>query len=230
MKKYELTSEYVEFDGRKLYRIKALKSFYLCGLTVKAGALGGYIEKEENLSQEGNAWIHGNAEIKNEAWIHGNAEIGGNAKVKDEAEVYGDAEVCDNAEIRDNAEILGDARIGGKAQIYGKAKVMRGVVVHANAEILGDAQIQGVVNISQDARICSDEDYAAVQGFRTKFKFATFYRAKDEKVMVYCGDFNGNLEGFREWAKKTFDGKNQKEYLTIADFMEQHFAPEKEED
>lgn len=230
MKKYELTSEYVEFDGRKLYRIKALKSFYLCGLTVKAGALGGYIEKEENLSQEGNAWIHGNAEIKNEAWIHGNAEIGGNAKVKDEAEVYGDAEVCDNAEIRDNAEILGDARIGGKAQIYGKAKVMRRVVVHANAEILGDAQIQGVVNISQDARICSDEDYAAVQGFRTKFKFATFYRAKDEKVMVYCGDFNGNLEGFREWAKKTFDGKNQKEYLTIADFMEQHFAPEKEED
>lgn len=218
MKKYELTSEYVEFDGRKLYRIKALKSFYLCGLTVKAGALGGYIEKEENLSQEGNAWIHGNA------------EIGGNAKVKDEAEVYGDAEVCDNAEIRDNAEILGDARIGGKTQIYGKAKVMRGVVVHANAEILGDAQIQGVVNISQDARICSDEDYAAVQGFRTKFKFATFYRAKDEKVMVYCGDFNGNLEGFREWAKKIFDGKNQKEYLTIADFMEQHFAPEKEED
>ena len=125
---------------------------------------------------------------------------------------------------------MGDARIGGKAQIYGKAKVMRGVVVHANAEILGDAQIQGVVNISQDARICSDEDYAAVQGFRTKFKFATFYRAKDEKVMVYCGDFNGNLEGFREWAKKTFDGKIQKEYLTIADFMEQHFAPEKEED
>lgn len=52
MKKYELTSEYVEFDGRKLYRIKALKSFYLCGLTVKAGTLGGYIEKEENLSQE----------------------------------------------------------------------------------------------------------------------------------------------------------------------------------
>lgn len=212
MKKYELTSEYVEFDGRKLYRIKALKSFYLCGLTVKAGALGGYIEKEENLSQEGNAWIHGNAYVYDnayvrdnayiceEAWIHGNAEIGGNAKVKDEAEVYGDAEVCDNAEIRDNAEIL------------------------------GDAQIQGVVNISQDARICSDEDYAAVQGFRTKFKFATFYRAKDEKVMVYCGDFNGNLEGFREWAKKTFDGKNQKEYLTIADFMEQHFAPEKEED
>ena len=57
-----------------------------------------------------------------------------------------------------------------------------------------------------------------------------FIEQKMEKVMVYCGDFNGNLEGFREWAKKTFDGENQKEYLTIADFMEQHFAPEKEGD
>ena len=253
MKKYELTSECVEFDGRKLYRIKALRSFYLCGLTVKAGDLGGYIEKEENLSQEGNAWvdgdayvydnayvcdnayicekawIHGNAEIKNNAWIHGNAEIGGNAKVKDSAEVYGDADVDGDAEIRDRAEILGDARISDNVQIYGKAKVMRGAVVYANAEILGDAWIQGVVNISRDAWICSDGDYAAVQGFRTKFRFATFYRTKDKKVMVYCGDFNGYLERFREWAKKTFDGKIRKEYLAIADFMEQHFTPEKEE-
>ena len=75
MKKYELTSEYVEFDGRKLYRIKALKSFYLCGLTVKAGALGGYIEKEENLSQEGNAWIHGNAYVYDNAYVRDNAYI-----------------------------------------------------------------------------------------------------------------------------------------------------------
>lgn len=65
---------------------------------------------------------------------------------------------------------------------------------------------------------------------RKLYRIKALYRTKDEIVMVYCRDFNGNLEGFREWAKKTFDGKNQKEYLTIADFMEQHFAPEKEED
>ena len=47
MKKYELTSEYVEFDGRKLYRIKALKSFYLCGLTVKAGLLADISKKKK---------------------------------------------------------------------------------------------------------------------------------------------------------------------------------------
>lgn len=96
MKKYELTSEYVEFDGRKLYRIKALKSFYLCGLTVKAGALGGYIEKEENLSQEGNAWIHGNAYVYDNAYVRDNAYIceeawiHGNAEIKNEAWIHGE--------------------------------------------------------------------------------------------------------------------------------------------
>lgn len=60
MKKYELTTECKEFLGRKLYRIKALTSFS----DVEEGDLGGWIEKEENLSQKGNAWVYGNAEIK----------------------------------------------------------------------------------------------------------------------------------------------------------------------
>lgn len=60
MKKYELTTEYKEFLGRKLYRIKALTSFS----DVEEGDLGGWIEKEENLSQKGNAWVFGDAEIK----------------------------------------------------------------------------------------------------------------------------------------------------------------------
>lgn len=51
MKKYELTSETKVFLGKTLYRIKALVQFG----NVNAGDLGGWIEKEENLSQYGNA-------------------------------------------------------------------------------------------------------------------------------------------------------------------------------
>ena len=54
MKKYELTTETLQFAGRTLYRIKAVKDFG----SVKAGELGGWIESEENLSQTGNAWIY----------------------------------------------------------------------------------------------------------------------------------------------------------------------------
>lgn len=57
MKKYELTTESKEYYGRKLFRIKALVSFG----NVKKGELGGWIEKEQNLSHFGNAWVGGNA-------------------------------------------------------------------------------------------------------------------------------------------------------------------------
>ena len=64
MKKFELTSEFVTFLGKKLFRIKALISFG----NVEEGELGGYVEKEENLSNDGNAWVCGDARV------YGNAD------------------------------------------------------------------------------------------------------------------------------------------------------------
>lgn len=77
MKKFELTSEFItNIFGTKLFRIKALIEFG----NVKAGELGGFVEKEENLNHEGNAWVYGNA------------------RVYDDARVYGNARVCDDAD------------------------------------------------------------------------------------------------------------------------------------
>lgn len=66
MKKFELTSEFnLNFFGRKFFRIKALVNIERYG--VKAGDLGGWVEKEDNLSQSGNAWVSGNAEVSGNA-------------------------------------------------------------------------------------------------------------------------------------------------------------------
>ena len=59
MKKYELTEETVIVSGKTLYRIRAVRDFG----SVKAGDLGGYIEKEENLSHCGEAWVSDNAMV-----------------------------------------------------------------------------------------------------------------------------------------------------------------------
>ena len=81
MKKYELTTNTKMCFGRRLYQIKALKDFG----DVKAGDLGGYIEKEENLSQDGIAWVFdnacvlGKAQIYDATWIHCDAQISSNA-------------------------------------------------------------------------------------------------------------------------------------------------------
>lgn len=61
MKKFELTSEFkIDLSGRKLFRIKALIDIERYG--VKACYLGGWVEKEDNLSQTGDAEVFGNAD------------------------------------------------------------------------------------------------------------------------------------------------------------------------
>ena len=95
--KYELTDDTIVICGITLHRIKALKDFS----DVKAGDLGGWVEKEDNLSQIGNAWIGGNAKV------YGSVKVFGNAKVCDNAKVY-----CD-AEVHGNACIYGDAKVCG---------------------------------------------------------------------------------------------------------------------
>lgn len=69
MKKYEFTGEtkQVELWNRTamLHRIRATVEFGF----VKVGELGGWIEKEENLSHEGKAWVWGNAEVCGDAEV-----------------------------------------------------------------------------------------------------------------------------------------------------------------
>ena len=70
-KKYEFTDETIQLLGRTLHRIKALRSFS----GVKAGELGGFIEKEKNLSHDGNAWVSGDAHVSGDAWVCGGAQV-----------------------------------------------------------------------------------------------------------------------------------------------------------
>ena len=107
MKKFELTAEYVtNIFGKKLFRIKALVAFG----DVKEGDLGGFVEKESNLDNDGNAWVYGDAKVSDDAWVCGNAKVYGDAKV------YGNAKVCGNAWVYGDAKVCGDldyAIVGG---------------------------------------------------------------------------------------------------------------------
>ena len=95
MKKFELTSKFItNIFGTKLFRIKALVAFG----DVEVGELGGYIEKEENLDHDGNAWVYGDAMVCGDAEVYGDAKVYGNAMVFGDAEVCGDAMVCGDAD------------------------------------------------------------------------------------------------------------------------------------
>ena len=86
MKKFELTSETkINIFGKKLFRIKALISF----ADVEAGETGGWVEKEGNVNQSGNAWVYGDAKVSGNAWVSGDAMVSGNAWVSGDAMVSG---------------------------------------------------------------------------------------------------------------------------------------------
>ena len=70
MKKYEFTGEVKVKFGVTLKRIRALIDFG----NVKKGELGGFIEKEENLSYAGDAWVSGDAEVSGNARVSGDAD------------------------------------------------------------------------------------------------------------------------------------------------------------
>lgn len=102
MKKYELTTETLQFAGRTLHRIKAVKDFD----SIKAGEFGGWIENEKNLSQDDNAWIYDNAKVFDNAEVFDNAKIFGNAKVYGNAEVYGNAAIKGDAKVHDAVDYI----------------------------------------------------------------------------------------------------------------------------
>ena len=71
-RKYELIKEAtITVEGNKLYRVKALKDSKF----FKAGDIGGYIEKVENLSMFDDAWVSGDAHVFGDAQVHGQMDI-----------------------------------------------------------------------------------------------------------------------------------------------------------
>ena len=93
--KYKITDNEKVIRGRKLYQIVATKDFG----DVKAGELGGWIESEKNLSQEGNCWVAENARVYGEAVVKQDAIVDGDAKV------FGNAIICGSAIVRGKAQV-----------------------------------------------------------------------------------------------------------------------------
>ena len=233
-KKYELTNETKEINGYVLHRIKALKDFN----NVKAGDIGGWIEKEDNLSHDGNCWVYDNACVFGNAHVYCNARIYSNAHVYGNAYVYGDVYVYDNARVYNNTCVCGNARVYGNAQVYDDACVCGNACVYGNSYIYGNAQVYddacvygdvhvyGYACVYNDANIKSKFDIISFNGFGTEARTTTAYRCKDNLIKIKCGCFNGALEEFRKQIKETRKGKYAEEYLLIADVIERHFREE----
>ena len=101
--KYKLTTNFIIQNNKKLYQIQSLKIFS----KVEVGELGGYIESEKNLSQEGDCWISNNATVYDDATVYDEAIVCDNATVYGRAKVYGDCWICGDDVVCDDAKVYG---------------------------------------------------------------------------------------------------------------------------
>ena len=229
MKKFEFTGETKTlFDGTVLHRIKALVRIEFAWMVVEIGELGGWIEKENNLSHDGNAWVYGDAEVYDNARVYDNAWVCGDAEVYDNALVYntawicGDSRVYGNAEVYDDASVYGDARIYGDARVCGNARVSGNALVYGNARVLDNTSVYGNVEVYGNARVCGNaevfrtEHYLVMGPIGSRNAFTTFFRTKDRKIKVVCGCFFGTIDEFLAKVKQTHGNSKHAKVYQVA--------------
>ncbi len=186
--KYELTDQSIRFDGKKLYRIRALQDFS----DVHAGDLGGFVENERNLSHHGLCWIYDDAKayamsrISNNARLKDYAICNGRAKVYGNSLLSGKSEISNSANIFDHAIVLDESTVSGNSQIFGHAILMNHAKVFENGKVYGHAMISDYGMIFDNGSVY---DCARVRGNGKIFENASAYgNAEIYENASLCGD------------------------------------------
>ena len=226
-KKYELVKEdSIIVDGHTLYRIRALKDFS----HVKADDLGGYIEKEENLSHEGDCWIANEGRVYGDASVEANATIDDIAVVKDQAIVTDmayisdEAVICNKAMIRGLASVTEDAVVGGEVDISdisyidGNASIKGEGFVCSNTYIGGDVIVNGHERI--DFTVIRSTDYVT---YKDPFADDVYYTASTSRDIWLSNDGSVCIGDNKGIPSESFIGRcvgayenNTDEYLPIS--------------
>ena len=212
MEKYRLTNDTIEFEGRTLYRIEALKDFD----TVKAGNLGGFIESTNNLAQSGTSWVFDNAKVFGNAFVRDDAKVFDNAKIFDNAALFDNAHVLNDAQVFGKAVLNDNVRVLGNAKIFGNTSLEDNVLVQGNVEVYEQAWVNGNVKIYDNAKIFGS---ALVQGYVKIYgNVQIFECASVGDKVVLCGNVKAHncarLLGCTEF-KGDAELQSEKDYIVF---------------
>jgi len=150
-RKYEILGEQVrELDGGvRVHRIRRLSD----------GALGGFVQSEENLSQQGTCWIHddavasGAARVVEDAQLRGRAAVSGQARISGKAVVQDDATVGGKARVQGEARVERHAAVSGEAEVSGSAELSDHAVAADHARISGKCHLWGLMRVTGDSKL-----------------------------------------------------------------------------
>lgn len=139
MKKYEMTTDFKEMNcGTKVYRIRALKNIEKHD--VIAGQLGGFIEKESNLSQS----VSDTSWVDDEAVVMGQTELVGSVLVKHNAVVEGDSKLFGHLIVNEKSHLVDTYLIGENNQITENSRLFDVQLKGDSIHISGNANLYNI--------------------------------------------------------------------------------------
>lgn len=147
-----------------LHRIRALRDI---GSEVKTGDLGGFVEREGNLSAEpgDDAWIFDDTICAGEGYVdrgsilRDRAVVCGCAYVSHRAEMLGDSRAEDDAYVR-GARLSRSARASGNSMILQSADTQVSPILTGSCavygKVVGDVMLAGAVVVISGEEIVND--------------------------------------------------------------------------
>lgn len=240
MPKYEIIEQDRLYDRGQYrgHRIRALRDIPEHG--VKAGALGGYIDSEKNLSHNGAAWVADRAAALDGSRVEGDAIAKNNARLRDNAVLGGKAVLQQDAVASDFAIIRGSATvsIGGGSSIEGNV-IIEGdtpIMLTQTHRIDGDREIrdQSELPWALNQASLNDPDFLprmqeAVQIDPAFHRLMAAFGAHspDERQQVVEQMFNGNQksrESLQTFARHLGGTFQPDTYKAISDLQAMQYS------
>lgn len=155
-RKYNLSNPVEKLIENKTYFLHQLIAAKDFG-NIKKGDLGGFIENEENLSQEGSCWVAQNACVFNRAKVVDNAYVCGASLIGDDSIVSGYSTITGSSKILnfsliENTKVVSSVII---SSIIKKSKIIESGIINSQINTIIASNKSFIFN----GRIESSEDY-----------------------------------------------------------------------
>ena len=178
-RKYEITDITMRFEGRTLYRIRALKNFS----NVKKGNLGGWVSSEDNLSQEGDCWIYDEAKCMDNARMHDNSKMYNNSVMYEYSAMHGNSKMCNNSKMYDDSEMHDDSRMYDHSMMYDHSKMYDHSEMNDYSIMYNNSEMHGYSKMRDNSTMYNNSkiyDYSIMHGNSTMYEDSEMH---DEEVL-----------------------------------------------
>ena len=217
-RKYELTDITMRYEGRTLYRIRALKDF----ADVKKGKLGGWVQTEDNLSQKGNCWIYNNAKCMDNARMYDNSTMFDRSEMHDNTIMYDYSRMLDYTTMYGNSEMHDYSKMCDNSEMHEGSKMYNNSIISEHGEMWKNGVLDGDKNLY--GKLVSKVD-----------KFIDVINPRQGRIVTGVlknGEILYNVGCQNEITKETFidriysenggieENPHREEYLKIIDMIE----------